>query len=283
MKSIRLAAMLTIMLAGATAGAVESTVGRATSADGTEIVYEVRGEGTPELVFIHGWSCDRGYWCEQVDVFAEKHRVVAIDLAGHGESAAGRQEYTVEAFGADVAAVLVDAKVTDAILVGHSMGGPVAVEAALREPDRVRGIVGVDNFQSFVREIPTEQASAFIDGLEENFAPMVNGWVKGMFPVQADQELRDEIAADMAAGDPAVGISAMRNILPWMGGGGADRVRQLKVNITTVSSDMHPTDVEANQELVPDFEVRVMKGVGHFPMLEAPAEFNELLAAAVGD
>lgn len=56
------------------------------SADGLPVRYEVLGDGTPALVFVHGWSCDRRYWDGQVGYFADRHRVVAIDLAGHGES-----------------------------------------------------------------------------------------------------------------------------------------------------------------------------------------------------
>jgi pimeloyl-ACP methyl ester carboxylesterase len=187
----------------------------------------------------------------------------------------------MKAFGADVVAVLEAADIDDAILVGHSMGGPVAVEAALRAPDRVRAIVGVDNFQSFAEELPQAQVDAFIAAIEQNFVYMVDGWVRGMIPASADSSLREEISADMAAGDPKVGISAMRNVLHWMSVAGAARVEKLKANITTISSDMRPTNVEANRELVPGFEVRIIEGVGHFPMLEAPARFNELLAEAV--
>jgi pimeloyl-ACP methyl ester carboxylesterase len=57
---------------------------RTTPVAGGHISYEVRGGGRP-LVFVHGWSCDRTYWREQMDEFAKRHRVVAIDLGGHGD------------------------------------------------------------------------------------------------------------------------------------------------------------------------------------------------------
>jgi pimeloyl-ACP methyl ester carboxylesterase len=78
----------------------------AESADGVPISYEVHGTGEPTVVFIHGWSCDERYWREQMPVFAEQHRVVVIDLAGHGHSGLGRETYTTEAFGEDVKTVL---------------------------------------------------------------------------------------------------------------------------------------------------------------------------------
>jgi pimeloyl-ACP methyl ester carboxylesterase len=273
--------ILMVLVSGAVLAQAASETERTRSADGTEIAFEVQGSESPALVFIHGWSCDRTYWRNQIQPFATRHRVVTLDLAGHGESATGRQDYTMAAFGADVAAVLEAAGVEDAVLVGHSMGGPVAVEAALLAPERVRGIIGVDNFQDFNPEIPQAQAEAFINAVEQNFIPVVDAWVRSMFPAGADSVLRAGIAADMAAADPRIGVSAMRNTLPWMSGGGVPSLKQLQVNLITISSDMHETNVEANRKIVPGFTLKLMKGVGHFPMLEEPERFNELLAEAV--
>ncbi len=73
--------------------------GLVTSADGIHIAYETRGEGTPALVFVHGWSCDRTYWDGQLPAFSRQFKVVAVDLAGHGESGLGRKTWTMGAFG----------------------------------------------------------------------------------------------------------------------------------------------------------------------------------------
>jgi len=76
------------------------------SPDGVTIVYHIEGKGSPALVFVHGWNCDRSYWRDQVAYFARTHTVVAIDLAGHGESGSERKFWAIPAFGADVAAVV---------------------------------------------------------------------------------------------------------------------------------------------------------------------------------
>ena len=78
----------------------------ATSADSIQIAYEVHGNGSLLLVFVHGWSCDRSYWKGQLEPLSRSSKVVAIDLAGHGESGLNRRSWTIEAFGADVAAVV---------------------------------------------------------------------------------------------------------------------------------------------------------------------------------
>ncbi len=153
MKRILTLLMLIVLVTTARADG-NHYVGTATSSDGVTIAYEAWGKGLPAIVFVHGWSCDRTYWQDQIEFFAADRQVVAIDLAGHGESSMERTDYTIAAFGDDVAVVLERHGITDAILVGHSMGGPVVVEAALLVTDRVRGVIGVDNFQSMKEEFP---------------------------------------------------------------------------------------------------------------------------------
>ena len=116
----------------------------ATSPDGIPIVYDIDGSGDPCVFFVHGWSCDRSYWIHQMRSFAPRHRVVSVDLAGHGESGTGRESWTMPAFGGDVAAVARRIGADDVVLVGHSMGGDVIVDAALQLGGRVRGLVWID-------------------------------------------------------------------------------------------------------------------------------------------
>ena len=113
------------------------------SKDNTPISYEVYGTGEPTLVFVHGWSCDSRYWRMQINHFAQKYRVVVLDLAGHGHSGMTRKCYFMRAFAEDVRAVTeaVDSKTV--ILVGHSMGGEIVARAAQLMPDRGMGIIGV--------------------------------------------------------------------------------------------------------------------------------------------
>lgn len=90
------------------------------SADSTHIVYDVYGERMPTLVFVHGWSCDRSYWMGQLESFS-RFRVVAIDLAGHGESGLGHGAWTMKAFGQDVAAVVKKLDLQRVILIGQHL------------------------------------------------------------------------------------------------------------------------------------------------------------------
>src|SRR2546430_274909 len=112
------------------------------AADGLNIVCEIRGKAEPALVFLHGWCGDREYWKNQADVFAADYQVVTLDLPGHGESGKARETWTVNALGQDVESMVKALGLKRVILVGHSMGGPIALAAAKRMPGKVVGVIG---------------------------------------------------------------------------------------------------------------------------------------------
>jgi pimeloyl-ACP methyl ester carboxylesterase len=108
------------------------------------------------VLLIHGWSCDSTYWSAQLEALREHFEVITIDLAGHGQTPATRDDFSMASFGRDVAEVAAQLPVDQSIiLVGHSMGGPVAVEAAVLLGERVRGVIGVDTFASIGIPKPT--------------------------------------------------------------------------------------------------------------------------------
>ena len=255
------------------------TLGTAKAPDGAEIRYEAAGSGEPALVFVHGWSCDRSYWRAQTDHFAASHRVVAVDLGGHGESGLSRKDWTMAAFGGDVRAVVDALGLRKVVLVGHSMGGHVIVEAAQLMPDRVAAVVLVDTFEDVDRHMSEEQLESFLAPMRAEFRGTTEAWVRRyLFVGRSDPKLVDRIARDMAAGPPAVGLSAMVNIRHYDEGAGLAAV---KAPVRMINADLFPTNLEAARRRKPDVSLAVMPGVGHFLMMEDPDEFNRLLARAV--
>jgi pimeloyl-ACP methyl ester carboxylesterase len=244
------------------------------SEDGVMIHYDVHGQGDRALVFVHCWSCDRTYWQNQVDEFAKDYRVVTVDLGGHGRSGMNRKVWTMAAFGADVAAVVNKLDLKNVVLIGHSMGGPVCIEAARRLQGRVVTIVGVDNFQNFGDKLTKEEVDAWVAHLQPDFTPTVDFFVRSMFPAGADSSLVSRIAADMASAPPDVAISAITETLLY---DYRAALAEVRVPIRTISSDKHATDVEANVAVAVSFAMKVMPGRGHFLQLEDPATFNRLL------
>jgi pimeloyl-ACP methyl ester carboxylesterase len=248
------------------------------SPDDIPIRYTADGTGSPAIVFVHGWSCDRSYWRGQIAPLAARHRVVAVDLAGHGESGTGRRSWTMPAFGADVAAVLEDAGLDDVVLVGHSMGGDVILEAALLLEGRVRGLVWVDTYRS-LGELPTpEGIEAFIAPFRRDFVGEVLQLVRGFFPPTADGDLIEWIAADMAAAPPDVALDALRHAISNEGPA-IDVLARLDVPRAAINPDYRPSDpVSLGRH---GFRTHILDGVGHFSMLEDPVQFNRALEAVV--
>jgi pimeloyl-ACP methyl ester carboxylesterase len=249
-----------------------------TSADDIHIAYEARGEGSPALVFVHGWSCDRSYWAGQLPPFSRQFRVVAVDLAGHGESGLGRDGWTMQAFGADVAAVVEKLGLERIILIGHSMGGDVIVEAARRLPGRVAGLVWVDAYRQLGTPRTPQQRQAMSAPFRANFVETTRAFVRGMFPPSADRSLVDRVAADMSAAPPAVAIGALESAI------GFDReipraLEQLNLPVVAINPDYQPTDTASLKRY--GVEVVLMPGVGHFLMMEDAERFNRLLRTAM--
>src|SRR5215216_3552700 len=137
--------------------------------DGLEIVCELRGQGDTALVFLHGWCGDREYWKNQVGPFVADYRVVTLDQAGHGESGKDRKAWTTAGLAGDVEAVVKGLGLKRVILVGHSMGGPVALLAARRMPGTVVAVVGVDTLQNAEFKMPEETRKQFMDAFEKDF------------------------------------------------------------------------------------------------------------------
>lgn len=248
------------------------------SKDGEKINFIVEGNGKPALVFVHGWSCDKSYWDNQVKAFSPKYKVVVIDLAGHGESGTTRKNYTIELFGEDVAAVVNKLHLKKVILIGHSMGGAVIIEAAKRLKGKVIGLVGADTYQSFKDDWTAEQKEGFLKSFKENFVVTAKGFVKSMFPKTADSTLVNKIADDMSSAPPEIAISAIRNLFFY---DPIPTLKEIRLPIISINCNLYPVSVEENKKYVDSFTVKMMNGVGHFVMLEDKDKFNKLLQEAV--
>ena len=137
------------------------------SADGVRIVYDVRGEGDTALLFVHCWACNRFFWRDQVDFFSPHYRVVTLDLAGHGQSGKDRTQWSILGLAQDVVAVANDLELNKIILIGHSMGGPVSLEAASELRGRVKAVVLVDAMSDVTKRRAVAPAEADAEKLRK--------------------------------------------------------------------------------------------------------------------
>jgi sigma-B regulation protein RsbQ len=254
--------------------------GSVTAADGVPIAYTVSGSGSPALVFIHGWMCNQGFWAAQVSAFAPTHAVVTIDLAGHGASGMVREGWPLMAFGGDVQAAVEQLGLDRVILVGHSMGGPVALEAARLMPDRVIGVVAVDALQNADFELDPERTAELLAMWDRDFAGTCSGFVTSMFPETAEPALVDRVESEMCSAPAESSVAQLRQFL------GYDMKRAfsaVEVPVRCINADGYPTNVEGNRAYHPDFDAVVMTGVGHFLMMEQPEVFNRHLVEIVAE
>lgn len=258
-------------------GPAEGTPRIAIATDGVHVQYRVYGEGETAVVLIHGWSCDSNYWREQVPVLKQKYTVVTVDLAGHGGTDGNRTDWSIAHFGQDVATAAATIPNQQIILVGHSMGGPVAIEAARQLKSRVIGIIGVDTFSTIGAPVPTRaQVDAIVKPFEADFIGQTRKLVtEHLFAPGGNHELANKIAYDMSLSPPRVAIPALRALLEY---DFTAPLRDVSVPIVAIDSDLGPPLNEARiRKVLPKFHAVVLKGTGHFLMMEAPAQFNPVL------
>ncbi len=250
--------------------------------DGTPISYETYGSGEPTLVFVHGWSCDARYWNAQIPFFSKKHRVVTLDLAGHGHSGATRSHYTMLAFGEDVRAVTEATGSRRVILIGHSMGGSVIAQAARFMQKRVVGLIGIDTLENIEYTLTPEEYKKMVAPLEKNFPSGCRQFVEGMISANTEPRLREWILSDMSAAPRDVALSAMEHMMSQYLSGEAARIfDKIRIPVITVNADMWPINFEANRRHMYSFDAIVLKKADHFLMLGRPEEFNRALEKAI--
>lgn len=244
--------------------------------DGVHIDYRVWGQGEPAIVLIHGWACDWNYWQAQIDALKSRYTVVALNLAGHGASEKNRSDWSIGSYGEDVATVVRQLGNRQIILVGHSMGGAVALEATRRIGDRVIGIIAVDSLKSIglppmrPREIERQLAP-----FRESFIEATRRYVTAtMFEKGADPTLMQKIAYDMSLEPPSVGLPSLQSLLAM---DFATLLPDIHVPVLAINSDLGPTDETRIRKFLPDFRADVLEHTGHFLMMEAPQRFNPLL------
>jgi pimeloyl-ACP methyl ester carboxylesterase len=289
MRALLVVASLSLSACGASSAAPPSSPGSAPlapsraegtvrSADGVPIHYVSVGIGDAAVVLGHCWGCDLREWEGTMQHLAPRVRVVAIDLAGHGGSGHDRKEWTVAAFAGDVRAVVEGLGLTRVVLVGHSMGGPIVVEAALAIPDRVVGVVPVDTLLDVSRSMTAEQRAAFFGPLHTDFKAQTAKLVHGLFPKNADPAIVDRVITQEIAGDPTILVPAIENVFAYPEG---EKLAQLGVPVHGVNADLFPTNVEGNRKFLPGYDATIVHGVGHWLMLEKPAEFAAALDQAL--
>lgn len=235
------------------------------------------GPGREALVLIHGWSCNLDYWRDSIPELAKRNRVIAIDLPGHGQSDKPEVSYSMDLFARAVAAVMKDAKVERAVLVGHSMGTPIARQFYRKYPAKTLGIVIVDGS---LRPFGDKKLmDTFLAGFRgPNYVEAGKQMFAGMAGPNLSPEIMARIQASFMNTPQHVLVSAMEGMADdsiW----GADKIN-VPVLAYMAKSPFWPPDTEQfDRGIAPNLDFQMIDGVGHFLMMEKPQQFNVAVIA----
>lgn len=237
--------------------------------DGARVHYRDSGVGPVALVFIHGWGCDGTVWRRQVPELSSLARALFVDLPGHGQSDKPEVDYSADYLAAGVEAVIRDAGVEEAILVGHSNGVPVARQYLRRHPRQTRALVATEGSFRPLSEDP------------EQLARLVEPFRRSTYLEAADRMVPAGMAPDLAAHLRVMVRATPQHVLVGTLEGVFDPAIWTEDPITVptqvllAASPFWTADYEQFvRRLVADVDYRVFEGAGHFLQLESSELFN---------
>jgi pimeloyl-ACP methyl ester carboxylesterase len=251
--------------------------------DGARVHYESYGAGKDAVVFIHGWTCDLTFWRGQAPVY-RKHRSLLIDLPGHGQSEKPDVSYTQERFARAVDAVMRDAGVDRAVLVGHSMGTPVGITFVRLFPAKAKALVMVDGFipatpkDDAERESQKTRMNAFLKTWRDpNYKEQAEKMIASMFSDKTTPAMREEIRSKMLSAPQHVMASAFEGMFAMEPPKPGETYR-LPAMAVLVQQSGRARYEERLRSVFPNLrKYEAWEGSGHFLMMESPDRFNAAL------
>jgi pimeloyl-ACP methyl ester carboxylesterase len=256
------------------------------------IHHVVTGAGRPPIVFVHGFACAHTDWNAQVAHLSPRHQTVAVDLRGHGASPGTAAECSIERYGADVAEVMRALALPPAVLIGHSMGCRVVVEAALQAPAQTAGVILVDGSQF---------ASTMAATLRERFATpdgyeaTTRGMFKDMFTAKSNQTVVASVVERAGRLPRPIGEKMMTDLLRYDLGRLTNSLASLHVPLMalqatysnekrerrTMSEGQTTPYLDMLRASVPAARIEIIADTGHFPQLDESAQTNALIDSFV--
>jgi pimeloyl-ACP methyl ester carboxylesterase len=254
----------------------------------TLIHHVLTGNGRPPIVFIHGFACAHSDWNAQITHLSPHHQTVAVDLRGHGASPGTSAECSIERFGADVAEVMRALGVAPAVLVGHSMGCRVAVEAALQTPDLTAGVVLVDGSQFAATMAPVLRDTFAVPS---GYANLIRRWFEEMFTGQSNPTTVASVINRAESLPRSIGERLLVDMLRYDVGRLATALGDLRVPVMAIQSTYSNENRERRsmtrgkttsyldmlRTRVPSIRIEIIENTGHFPQIDQSAQTNALL------
>ncbi|MDP9961207.1 alpha/beta fold hydrolase [Chryseobacterium lathyri] len=245
------------------------------SSDGQNIHYKESGQGSPSILFVHGWLGNAEWWNSQQEYFKDIYHIVQMDLAGHGKSGTSRNEWTSALYADDIIAVADQINSSGIILVGHSMSGAYVLEASLKIP-QVKALILIDTVKDLDEAFTEEQAEQFLfvhyrndfKNAVENILPQY------LFAEKTPSDVKRSLQDEFLQNTSEKAIDLLR---PLYKKDYRETASQVQVPVRAINSDNFPTNMENNRKYLKDYNYTEIAGLGHYPMLENPKEFNRIL------
>ena len=235
------------------------------------IAVDDGGRGSLPVVLVHSLAGNSTHWAAQLEHLRRDRRAVALDIRGHGRSEPPKDgDYTIAGMAGDVAAVVDTLGLDRFVLMGHSMGGGVALVYAGAHPDRVAGLFLVDPIGDG-KQIRPAEAKAYLGGFETNYDSTSQGyWTTVAGP---DSAIRKRLLADLQATPREAVVQVLRDLMQFDPDPALARYSGPKLSVVTPHNDM-PSSLH---RLGKGFPHRMVEGTGHWIQLDKPDEFNRLL------
>jgi pimeloyl-ACP methyl ester carboxylesterase len=253
---------------------VEPISGSYADFDGVRVAYQESGKGKEAIIFVHGWTSNRDFWAGQTSGYFPQH-TIAIDLPGHGKSDKPKVNYSIEYFAKSIEAVMKKTGVKKAVLVGHSMGTPIIRQFYRLYPEQVMALVIVDGaLRPFAPKAVIDQ---FMAPMKADYAANSPAFIEGMLGTMNDENLKNQIRNSTKATPEYVAISAMEG----MGEESLYAKDKIDVPVMAILAEASFGQQKDLKEFlgsfIPNLDLRMWQGVGHFLMMEKPQEFNQSL------
>jgi pimeloyl-ACP methyl ester carboxylesterase len=229
-----------------------------------------RGEELP-VIFAHSLAGNSSHWTTQVDHLRSNRRTIALDFRGHGQSERPKNgDYSISGLAGDIGAVADSLRLERFVLVGHSLGGGVALSYAGSHPDRVAGLLLLDPIGDG-KQISAAEAQPLLAGLDSNYDATIREYWNGI--TGPDSSVRERLLADLRATPREAVVSLFRDILQFDPDPALARYRGRILSIVTPFNDQ-PFSLH---RLGKGFPHHVVQGTGHWIQLDKPDEVNRMM------
>ena len=237
------------------------------------MVFDIAGEGDPTFLFVHGWCGDRGFFAPQFGHFSAAHRVISMDLPGHGDSP-GPGAYSIEGLADSVAALGHELGLGRCVLVSHSLGSMVALALSERAPDLVGTVIMVDP-PPLSKDVWKDFAGSLLPGFEgPDSADARRSFVEQMFLPTDDADRRARIVRTMCAAPDEVAIATVKAMAAF---DAAAVLRGCAVPALVIASAVPTNGSPYLREVNPAVTIGQTVGAGHFLQFEVPDQVNLMI------